>query len=76
MKTVSITGSSGFVGSSLEFFFKSKGFSVIGIKRDELKDINKLTKIVESSDIVINLAGANIINRWTNSYKKLLYLVL
>ena len=73
MKTISITGSSGFVGTNLQTFFKSKGFNVIDIKRDELKDINKLTKIIENSNVVINLAGANIINRWTNSYKKLLY---
>ncbi|RXJ88265.1 epimerase, partial [Malaciobacter molluscorum] len=64
MKTVSITGSNGFVGTNLKHFFESLGFKVVGIKREELKDINKLSKIIEDSEIVINLAGANIINRW------------
>ena len=32
-----------------------------------------LTSIVNKADVVVNLAGANIINRWTESYKKLLY---
>lgn len=73
MKTVSITGSSGFVGTSLKIFFEQISFKVIGIKRDELKDSKKLTSIMENSNIVINLAGANIINRWSESYKKLLY---
>lgn len=73
MKTLAITGSSGFVGTSLKKHFESKGYKVIGIKRDELKDINKLTSIIEKVDVIINLAGANIINRWTDSYKKLLY---
>lgn len=73
MKTLAITGSSGFVGTSLKKRFESKGFNVIGIKRDEIKDIEKLTKIIENSDYIINLAGANIINRWSESYKKLLY---
>lgn len=73
MKTLAITGSSGFVGTNLKKKFKNKGFKVIGIKRDDLKNIEKLTKIVEKSDIIINLAGANIIGRWTQSYKRLLY---
>lgn len=73
MKTLSITGSSGFVGTNLRNFFEKKGFNVIGIKREELNDSEKLLAIVESSDIIVNLAGANIINRWTDSYKKILY---
>lgn len=73
MKNVVITGSSGFVGKSLKKMFEEKGFKVSGIKRDDLNNIDKLTEIIESSDIVINLAGANIINRWTETYKKLLY---
>lgn len=73
MKTLAISGAGGFVGSNLKEFFSNLGFSVIGIKRDELKDLEKLTKIVNESEFVINLAGANIINRWTDSYKKLLY---
>ena len=73
MKTLAITGSSGFVGTSLKNFFEKKGFNVIGIKREELKNEKKLLDIIQSSDIVINLAGANIINRWTETYKKILY---
>jgi uncharacterized protein (TIGR01777 family) len=72
MKTVAITGSSGFVGTNLTRVFKSKGFKVIGIKREDLKNIDKLSQIIENSTILINLAGANIINRWTDKYKKLL----
>lgn len=73
MKTIAITGSSGFVGQNLIKFFKNKNYEVISIKRDYLKDENKLLDIISKSDIIINLAGANIINRWTASYKKLLY---
>ena len=73
MKTIAITGSSGFVGQNLIQFFENKNYEVISIKRDYLKDENKLLEIVSKSDVIINLAGANIINRWTDSYKKLLY---
>ena len=38
-----------------------------------LKDDKKLLAIIEKSDIVVNLAGANIISRWTEEYKKTLY---
>ncbi len=72
MKTVAITGSSGFVGTNLKNAFEAKGFKVICIKREELKNHDKLTSIIEKTNLLINLAGANIINRWTNKYKKLL----
>lgn len=73
MKTVAITGSSGFVGTNLKKAFEKKGFNVIGIKRDILKDSKKLTSIIERTDLLINLAGANIINRWTDTYKEKLF---
>ncbi len=72
MKTVAITGSSGFVGTNLKSFFELKGFKVIAIKREELKNIDKLCQIIEEATIIINLAGANIVNRWTEKYKQIL----
>jgi len=72
MKTVVITGSSGFVGTNLRKMFEANDYKVLGVKREDLKDIDKLTSLIEKSDVLINLAGANIINRWTKKYKKLL----
>lgn len=73
MPVVTISGSGGFVGTNLREFFLSKGFEVTSIKRGDLKDREKLVSIIEKTDLLINLAGANIINRWTNEYKKILY---
>jgi len=73
MKKIIITGASGFVGTKLKQNFISKGYEVVSIKREELTNISQLTTIIENSYAVINLAGANIINRWSDSYKKLLY---
>jgi len=73
MKTIAISGASGFVGSSLNKFFTELDYKVIPIKRETLDDKTKLESLLNSSDILINLAGANIINRWSESYKKLLY---
>ena len=73
MKTIAISGASGFVGSSLNKYFSNLNYQVISISRDVLNNQEKLNGVISSSDIIINLAGANIINRWSESYKKLLY---
>lgn len=73
MKTIAISGSSGFVGQSLIEFFTQKEYTVVSIKREILNDNKKLDEIVANCDILINLSGANIINRWSESYKELLY---
>lgn len=73
MKTIAISGASGFVGSSLTKFFSNLGYKIIPLSREILNNKNLLEESLSSCDIVINLAGANIINRWSESYKKLLY---
>lgn len=73
MKTIAISGANGFVGTSLTKFFSSFGYKIVPLSRDILNNKSKLEEVLNSADIVINLAGANIINRWSESYKKLLY---
>jgi len=73
MERIAITGASGFVGKNLTTMFKDMGYEVIGIKRSDLSNSLKLTNIIDGAKVVINLAGANIINRWSESYKNLLY---
>ncbi|RBQ28476.1 TIGR01777 family oxidoreductase [Aliarcobacter vitoriensis] len=72
MKTIAISGASGFVGQNLIKFFSNHNYKIVSIKREILKGNQKLDEIVENIDILINLSGANIINRWSESYKKLL----
>jgi len=73
MKTIAISGASGFVGQNLINFFETLGYRVYPIRRDLINNSIKLQEILNESDIIINLSGANIINRWSESYKKLLY---
>ncbi|MDN5106186.1 TIGR01777 family oxidoreductase [Aliarcobacter butzleri] len=73
MKTIAISGANGFVGTSLTNFFSSFEYKIVPLSRDVLNNKSKLEEVLNSADIVINLAGANIINRWSESYKKLLY---
>jgi uncharacterized protein (TIGR01777 family) len=72
-KTIAITGASGFVGTTLQAMFTEQNHTVIPIGRSQLSDSDALDKIIAQSDVVINLAGASIIGRWSESYKKLLF---
>lgn len=63
---VAITGVSGFVGTNITKFYKD----FVTIHRNDTKEeiVHKLKNV----DVVINLAGAPIIKKWTPSYKKML----
>jgi hypothetical protein len=63
---VAITGATGFVGTHLLQEFKD---NVLIHRNDTLEEIVQKLRDVE---IVINLAGAPIIKRWTPEYKKIL----
>lgn len=70
---IAISGSSGFVGTELKRMFISQGFEVFSIPRSAFEDEKKLVEILDGVDTVINLSGANIIARWSEAYKKILY---
>ncbi len=64
MKTA-IIGGSGFIGSYLQKEFKDP----LIINSKNLNDVYK----IKDMDVVINLAGATILKRWSEKYKKTLY---
>lgn len=63
---VALTGASGFVGTALKSHFKK----CVVIDRQD--DIPMIVKKLEEVDVVVNLAGAPIIKRWSDPYKKIL----
>lgn len=72
--TIVMSGGSGFVGSNLKETFQQKGWQVISLTREDFSnDINELALKMQEADVVINLAGAPVIDRWTEKYKKTLY---
>ena len=84
-----ITGSNGFVGTNLGRFLLNEGHEVTGLVRSEAKgktlpkgasyvvgegtEPGKWQEAVSGHDVLINLAGVPIFQRWTYAYKKLLY---
>jgi len=69
---IAITGATGFVGTHLSQFLLAQGHHVVLLGRQELADDVLLQQQLQGIDGVINLAGAPIIARWSDSYKKIL----
>ncbi len=65
--TIALTGANGFVGKHLQNTF---GHAVV-LHRDDSVDV--LIDKLKGVDVVINLAGAPIVKRWSKSYKSVLY---
>lgn len=72
MKVV-IVGCSGFLGSELRQYFTDLGHEVEALSIRENSEIIKISKVIEGSELLINLAGLSIFGRWTETYKEALY---
>lgn len=82
MKTILISGATGFLGGKLTAFFKKQDDRVIHILRDEEKSDNEsvllerlnpqyIDSLSAEEVYLINLSGANLnAKRWTDEYKK------
>lgn len=87
MKTILITGGSGFIGTKLSSLLLSKGYSVVvaDMSAPRITDTNlTFLKIDLSHDVlpkdydgkiygVIHLAGKNIFGKWTEKFKRGIY---
>ena len=72
--TIAISGASGFVGSCLDKSFSSHGWSMLPLGRKDFKtNQEELAERMSGADIIVNLAGAPVIARWTDDYKKTMY---
>lgn len=69
-----MSGASGFVGSNLTRALQTKNYEVLPLGRKDFTLAPELlAKRIEGADIIINLAGAPIIEKWTEAYKKVMY---
>lgn len=71
MKIV-ICGMSGFVGGALSDFLSLQHHDVVSLSIRSNTSTESIVTVLEGSDVVINLSGANILGRWNTAYKKLL----
>lgn len=69
---IAICGISGFVGSALERFFQERGDEVVSLSIRSAFPVESIAQRLNGVDVLINLAGANIMGRWSKKYKALL----
>jgi len=71
---VAIAGYSGLIGSALVRTLEEKEVRVVRITRNHLYgEASSLTDLIGGCEVVINLAGAPLIKRWTKSNRKQIY---
>lgn len=71
---IAITGANGFIGKQLIFYFQANGNDVQKISRiHESTSTSEIINQLSGVDVVINLAGAPIVSRWSKKYKKILF---
>lgn len=71
---IKITGLTGYLGNIINGELTKKGHSVSGIERRLLYGLpEKLEETLKNTKVLINLAGAPVLQRWTEKNKKLIY---
>ncbi|WP_163323630.1 TIGR01777 family oxidoreductase [Draconibacterium mangrovi] len=71
---IKLTGSNGYIGQLISSELVKKGHTVSGINRDLLYSSSaNLQEEIQNTDVVINLAGAPILQRWTKKNKEIMY---
>lgn len=65
MKIV-ITGGTGFLGRHLSTYLSALGHEIFLVQRADFKEgADRISKLIKSTDVIINLAGSPVIKRWT-----------
>ncbi|KAA0257397.1 TIGR01777 family protein [Deferribacter autotrophicus] len=68
---IAISGHRGFIGKNFINKYKTK-YEFIFLNRKDLYTPEALLNKIDSADIIINLAGAPILKRWTKKYKNII----
>jgi uncharacterized protein (TIGR01777 family) len=71
---IAITGSGGYIGQKLTSRLQAEGHVCIPVKRELLNDkTEKISELLAVADLVVNLAGAPVLQRWTTRNKAEIY---
>jgi len=72
-QAIAISGATGFVGSHLSEALRDKGWEIIELgRKDFTLSAEELAEKIAGAEVIINLAGAPIIKRWTEEYKNIM----
>jgi uncharacterized protein (TIGR01777 family) len=66
---IAISGSNGYIANNLIPLLETENHTVIRIKRQDLTDFETLKSVLTNTSVVINLAGAPILQKWTTQNK-------
>ncbi len=66
---IAISGANGYIAKNLIEKLEMSGHQIVPIGRDKLYNIEELSIILLDAEVVINLAGAPILQRWTEKSK-------
>mgnify|MGYP001180990451 CR=1 FL=1 len=67
---IAISGASGFVGTCLKQALQDDGHQIVPLRRKDFSGSNFMQNALSGAHAVIHLAGAPIVARWTESYKR------
>ena len=69
---IAITGATGYIGKHLTTFLETSGHFIVPLPHSLFSEsmADALVHKLMACDVVINLAGASIQNRWSSDYKK------
>lgn len=69
---IAISGCSGFIGGNLKRFLEYKGFAIVPLSHHMFDDDNthELMERLKGCDVIINLAGTSINQRWTKKVRE------
>ena len=74
MPKVAISGSTGFIGKQLIDYLLRCGYEIIAISRNDFANQGKqLAKIINSADVILNLAGSSVLCRWNTRNKQQIF---
>lgn len=67
---IAVSGANGYIAKNLISELEADHHTIVAIKRRLLYNTEKLPALLSDADVVINLAGAPILQRWTEAHKK------
>lgn len=70
---IAVSGANGYIAKNLIRELQADQHTIVKINRDILYNVIHLTELLSDTDVVINLAGSPILQRWTEANKNKIF---